>query len=56
MPTRRERRARVATVVIFFMTGWVYAAWATRIPAIKEQLGLSPGALAWPSSDSRAVR
>jgi MFS family permease len=32
--------------VIFFMTGWVYAAWATRIPSIKDELGLSDGALA----------
>ncbi len=42
----RERRARGATTAIFFMTGWVYAAWATRIPSIKEELGLSDGALA----------
>jgi MFS family permease len=42
----RERRARGATTAIFFLTGWVYAAWATRIPAIKEELVLSDGALA----------
>src|SRR5919199_860642 len=42
---REERPARAATTLIFFMTGAVYAAWATRIPAIREQLGLSPGAL-----------
>jgi MFS family permease len=40
-----ERRARAATTAIFFMTGWVYAAWATRIPAIKDDLGLSDGQL-----------
>jgi MFS family permease len=45
MPSDRERRARVATTVIFFMVGWVYAAWATRIPAIKDDLGLSDGEL-----------
>jgi MFS family permease len=44
--TNRERWARGATTVIFFLTGWVYAAWATRIPSIKEELGLSDGALA----------
>jgi MFS family permease len=38
-------RARAATTAIFFMTGWVYAAWATRIPAIKDELGLSDGEL-----------
>jgi MFS family permease len=41
-----EHRARWATTLIFFLTGFLYAAWATRIPAIKEQLGLSDGALA----------
>src|SRR4051794_30954761 len=40
-----DRRARVAVTVVFFATGWVYAAWATRIPAIREDLSLSPGAL-----------
>ena len=45
MASIEERRARAATTVIFFMTGWVYAAWATRIPAIKDDLGLSDGEL-----------
>jgi MFS family permease len=45
MASNRDRRARAATTVIFFLTGWVYAAWATRIPTIQEDLGLSPGAL-----------
>jgi MFS family permease len=40
-----ERRARAATTLVFFLTGFVYAAWATRIPAIKADLGLSDGAL-----------
>jgi MFS family permease len=41
-----DRRARAATVLIFFLTGAVFAAWSTRLPAIKEHLGLSDGALA----------
>jgi MFS family permease len=41
----RNRNARAATTLIFFMTGFVYAAWATRIPAIKADLDLSAGAL-----------
>jgi MFS family permease len=45
MPSDRVRRARVATTLIFFLTGFVYAAWATRIPAIKGELDLSAGAL-----------
>jgi len=45
MPFARDRHARAATTLIFFMTGFVYAAWATRIPAIKADLDLSAGAL-----------
>jgi MFS family permease len=45
MASIAERRGRAATTAIFFMTGWVYAAWATRIPAIKDDLGLSDGEL-----------
>ena len=43
--SKRERQARAATTLIFFMVGWVYAAWATRIPAIKDELRLSDGEL-----------
>jgi MFS family permease len=45
MPCEADRRARVATTLIFFLTGFVYAAWATRIPAIKADLDLTAGAL-----------
>ena len=45
MASNREPRARAATTAIFFLTGWVYAAWATRIPAIMVDLGLSEGEL-----------
>jgi MFS family permease len=31
---------------VFFVTGFVVAAWATRIPAVQERLGLSPGTFA----------
>ena len=40
------RRAHAATLTIFFLTGFVYATWAARIPAIQEQLGLAAGELA----------
>jgi MFS family permease len=40
-----DRRARAATTLVFFLTGAVFAAWSTRLPAIKEELGLSDGAL-----------
>src|SRR4051794_23949613 len=38
----RERSA----ATMFFLAGWLAAAWATRVPAIKDQLGLSSGTLA----------
>jgi len=41
-----DRRARAATALIFFLTGALFAAWSTRLPAVKERLGLSDGALA----------
>jgi len=43
---RQDRRARAATTLIFFLTGAVFAAWSTRLPAIRESLHLSNGALA----------
>src|SRR4051794_21872511 len=43
---RPDRHARVATTIVFFLTGAVFAAWSTRLPAIKELLHLSNGALA----------
>lgn len=38
-------RARVATLVIFFLNGFGFASWVVRIPAVQEKLGLSEGAL-----------
>jgi predicted MFS family arabinose efflux permease len=38
-------KARAATFAVFFVTGAVFAAWATRIPGTQERLGLSPGSL-----------
>ena len=46
MPRAETHRARVANTVVFFLTGAVFAAWSTRLPAIKESLHLSNGALA----------
>jgi MFS family permease len=46
MQQENLRAARVATTVVFFMTGFVIAAWGTRVPAIQERLALSPGEFA----------
>jgi MFS family permease len=43
---RPNRHARAATTLVFCLTGAVFAAWSTRLPAIKEDLGLTNGALA----------
>src|SRR5687768_14786549 len=40
------RAARGATFAIFAVTGAMSATWAARIPAIQDELGLSPGQLA----------
>ena len=40
------RRARAAATVVFFVTGAVFASWGARIPAVQDDLGLSPGQLA----------
>jgi MFS family permease len=34
------------TLVVFFVTGGVFASWGARIPAVQDQLGLSSGELA----------
>jgi MFS family permease len=44
--TTTLRAARVATIVVFFLTGAVFASWAARVPAVQDRLGLSPGELA----------
>jgi hypothetical protein len=45
MPSTAERYARRATVLVFFVTGAVFATFASRIPAIQDRLDLSAGAL-----------
>src|ERR1044072_245088 len=46
MVIAREQGARWAATAMFFVVGSFGAAWGTRIPAIKADLGLSAGALA----------
>jgi fucose permease len=43
--TRTLRRARVAITLIFFVNGALVASWVSRIPLIKEKLGLDTGEL-----------
>ncbi|HYY77995.1 MAG TPA: MFS transporter [Actinomycetes bacterium] len=44
-PARALRRARVAVVVAFLVSGAGFANWAARIPAVKDHIGLSTGEL-----------
>lgn len=39
------RRARLAVSAAFFANGFAFANWAARIPAVKDHVGLSTGAL-----------
>lgn len=39
------RRARAAVSAVFFVHGAVFASWAARVPAVQDQLQLSPGML-----------
>jgi MFS family permease len=38
-------RLRVALCAVFAVHGFIYASWAVRVPAVKEQTGASPAAL-----------
>jgi MFS family permease len=38
-------RIRIATIAFFAIDGFVFASWAVRIPAVKEQTAASPAAL-----------
>ena len=42
----RAGRARVGAGVCFLLTGFVYASWASRVPAVKDGLGLGDGGFA----------
>src|SRR5215211_7523674 len=43
---RRARRARIGAAACFLLTGIISASWASRVPAIKDGLGLSDGQFA----------
>src|SRR5215218_9070854 len=43
---RRAGRARVGAGVCFLLTGFIYASWASRVPAVKDGLGLGDGGFA----------
>jgi MFS family permease len=45
MLSAAAHRARVATTLVFFLTGVIGGTWAARIPAVQERLDLSDGAL-----------
>ncbi len=44
-PVQNLAQARLATYTIFFVCGFLLAAWVSRIPAIKAHLGLDTGEL-----------
>ncbi|MDQ4001448.1 MAG: MFS transporter [Actinomycetota bacterium] len=42
----RARRARIGAATCFLLTGFIFATFASRVPAVKENLGLTDGQLA----------
>src|SRR5215211_4515335 len=40
------RRARIGAATCFLLTGFIFATFASRVPAVKESLGLTNGQLA----------
>lgn len=44
-PTRSRKANRISVAIFFFMAGICFASWASRIPDIKLQLGLSDAGL-----------
>lgn len=43
--TSALRKARLAVAVVFLVNGTTFATWAARVPAVRDHLNLSPGAL-----------
>lgn len=43
---RRAGKARIGAGACFLLTGFVYASWASRVPAVKGDLGLGDGGFA----------
>jgi fucose permease len=44
-PSRALRRATAAVYAVFILSGFAFASWASRIPQVRDALGLSPRAL-----------
>lgn len=44
--TRELRRTRLSVATIFFLIGMSFTTWATRVPTIRDKLGLSNGQVA----------
>lgn len=45
--TKTPRQIRIANAIFFFVSGFGYTTWASRIPAIQLSLHLDKGQLAW---------
>jgi MFS family permease len=46
-PRRALRRARAGVALTFLLNGAIFATWAARVPAVKQDLGLRDGQLAF---------
>lgn len=46
-PAALAGRASLAVFAVFALNGFFFASWASRLPAIRDALGLTPGQLGW---------
>ncbi|WP_258002285.1 MFS transporter [Burkholderia sp. WAC0059] len=45
LPVARLNRARVATMAIFFIAGFMYASWGVHVPTVRDRFHLDPALL-----------
>ena len=55
-PSDQVRAAARATYAVFIGAGFAFASWASRIPQVKNHLGLTPPISAWCCWRSPSVR
>jgi fucose permease len=47
LPAATRKRARYATMAIFFIAGMMYASWGVHVPTVRDKFALSPGMLSF---------
>ena len=47
LPAATRKRARIATMALFFIAGMMYASWGVHVPTVRDRFHLSPALLSW---------